>query len=70
MIDYLFDQLQGTCIFLKINLRSRYHQLKIKPKDMAKTALEQNMDTSSFWLSFELTNAPTAFMDLMNRVFQ
>ncbi|WVZ75537.1 LOW QUALITY PROTEIN: hypothetical protein U9M48_023580 [Paspalum notatum var. saurae] len=53
-IDDLFDQLEGACVFSKINLSSGYHQLKIHPSDIPKTAF---------------TNAPVYFMQLMNSVF-
>lgn len=69
-IDDLFDQLQGATIFLKIDLRSGYHQLKITDADVPKIVLRTCYGHYKFlMMSFELTNAPAAFMDLINRVF-
>ena len=48
-IDDLFDQLKGSSIFLKIDLRSGYHQLRIKDVGVHKTALEHDMDIMSSW---------------------
>ncbi|KAM1963037.1 hypothetical protein ACFX16_023261 [Malus domestica] len=70
-IDDLFDQLRGAFVFSKIELRSGYYQLKIKNEDVPKTVFRTRYGHYKFLvMPYGLTNAPTAFMDLMNRVFQ
>lgn len=69
-IDDLFDQLKGVSVFSKIDLWSVYHQLKIKSEDIPKTTFSTQYGMYKFTvMSFGLTNAPTYFMNLMNKTF-
>ncbi|GJU98748.1 putative nucleotidyltransferase, ribonuclease H [Tanacetum coccineum] len=68
-IDDLFDQLQGLSVYSKIDLRSGYHQLRVKGEDIPKTSFRTRYEHYKFHvMRFGLTNTPAVFMDLMNRV--
>ncbi|GJZ59459.1 putative reverse transcriptase domain-containing protein [Tanacetum coccineum] len=68
-INDLFDQLQGSSVYSKIDLRSCYQKLRVRDEDIPKTAFRMRYGHYKFQvMPFGLTNAPAVFMDLMNRV--
>ena len=67
----MFNQLRGVRLYSKIDLRTSYHQLRVRETDIPKTTFRTRYGHFEFTvMPFGLTNAPTTFMDLMHRVFQ
>ena len=67
----MFDQLRGARVYSKIDLRTGYHQLKVRDTDIPKTAFRTRYGHFEFMvMPFRLKNAPAAFIDLMHRMFQ
>ena len=70
-IDDLFDQLRGARVYSKIDLRTGYHQLRVREADIPKMVFRTQYEIFEFiMMPFRLMNAPATFMDLMHRVFQ
>ncbi|GKD08969.1 putative reverse transcriptase domain-containing protein [Tanacetum coccineum] len=69
MINDLFNQLQGSSVYSKIDLRSGYHELRVRDEDIPKTAFRTRYGQYKFQvMPFGLTNTPAVFMDLINHV--
>jgi len=70
-IDDLLDQLKGAVVFSKIDLRSGYHQILVKPEDMQNTTFRSRYGHYEYVVMlFGVTNAPAIYMEYMNRIFR